>query len=58
MKQRDILKRLRDAGYQIIREDGDHINLRKPGCRSIQVPKHREVNENTAKQILKDAGLK
>lgn len=58
MKRRDILKKLLGAQYKIIRDDGDHKNLWNPGSRVIQVPRHREINENTAKQILKDAGLK
>lgn len=58
MKRRDILKRLLDADYKIIRDEGDHTNLWKPGSRVIQLPRHREVNENTARQILKDAGLR
>jgi len=57
MKRRDILKQLEDFGYRIIRDDGDHTNLWKPGSRVIQVPRHREINEITAKHILKDAGL-
>lgn len=57
MKRRDVLKKLQNAGYSIIRDDGSHTNLWKPGSRVIQVPRHREIKENTAKQILKDAGL-
>lgn len=58
MKRRDLVKRLEDAGYQMVRDDGDHSIFAKPGSRSVQVPRHRELNENTAKQILKAAGLK
>lgn len=58
MKRRDILKKLQSTGYSVIRDDGSHTNLWKPGSRVIQVPRHREINEITAKQILKDAGLK
>ena len=57
MKRRDVLKKLLDAGFSIIRDDGSHTNLWKPGSRVIQVPRHREINENTARQLLKDAGL-
>lgn len=49
---------LEAAGYHVIRDDGDHTIYKKPGCRSVQVPRHREVAENTAKAILKAAGLK
>lgn len=57
MKQRDLLKKLQAAGYRVDRT-GDHIILEKEGHRPIQVPNHREINENTAKAILKAAGLK
>ena len=49
---------LETAGYNKIRDTGDHTIYKKAGCVILQVPRHREVNENTAKAILKDAGLK
>lgn len=58
MKRRDLVKLLESAGYRIARDDGDHTIYEKPGCRSVQVPRHREVNENTAKGILRAAGLR
>ena len=36
---------------------GKHKIYEKEGCRPVQVPDHREINEYTAKAILKDAGL-
>ncbi|MDR1957326.1 MAG: hypothetical protein LBQ30_10820 [Treponema sp.] len=30
----------------------------KAGCHSVQIPNHREINEYTAKAILKIAGLR
>lgn len=58
MKRRDLIKKLESAGYQIDRDDGLHTVYEKDGRRSVQVPRHREINENTAKSILKAAGLK
>lgn len=57
MKRRDLIKKLEAAGYKLDR-DGDHSIYEKDGYRPVQVPKHREINEYTAKQILKAAGLK
>ena len=57
MKRRDLVKRLTDAGYRIARDDGDHTIFEKPGYRPVQVPRHKEINEYTARKILKDAGL-
>ncbi len=58
MKRRDLIKQLEAAGYRKNRNDGGHAVYEKQGGRPVQVPNHREVNENTAKAILKAAGLK
>ena len=58
MKRRHLIKKLESAGYRIDRDDGDHTVYEKSGGRAVQVPRHREINENTAKAILKAAGIK
>lgn len=58
MKRRDLVKKLEAAGYREDRNDGGHAIYEKQGSRPVQVPNHREVNDNTAKAILKTAGLK
>jgi mRNA interferase HicA len=58
MKQRDLIKKLEANGYSKIRDNGDHAIYQAFGKRAVQVPRHREINENTARRILKDAGLK
>lgn len=58
MKRRDLIKKLEAAGYKMARDDGNHTIYEKDGDRPVQVPRHREVNENTAKSILKAAGLR
>ena len=57
LKRRDLVKKLEAAGYHAERE-GDHTIYEKEGARPVQVPRHKEINENTAKAILKAAGLK
>lgn len=57
MKRRDLIRKLEKGGYRLTRDDGDHSVYSAPGKRPVQVPRHREVNENTAKTILKVAGL-
>ena len=57
MKRRDLIKKLESAGYKAER-DGNHTIYEKEGNRPVQVPRHREINENTARAILKAAGLK
>jgi len=58
MKRRDLIKKLEAAGYCEVRNDGGHAIYEKSGSRSVQVPNHREINENTANAILKIAELK
>jgi predicted RNA binding protein YcfA (HicA-like mRNA interferase family) len=53
-----LVKRLTDSGYREVRNDGGHAIFAKEGSRPVQVPNHKEVNENTANAILKAAGLK
>ena len=55
MKRRDLVKLLSQTGFKLER---DHSIYKKPGSRSVQVPRHRELNELTAKAILKAAGVK
>ena len=58
MKRRDIDRMLKKAGWII--EPGGNRDLAKhpqrPGVK-IPIPRHKEVNEITAKRILRDAGL-
>ena len=56
MKRRDLINKLESAGYKIERGDGNHTIYEKDGMRPVQIPRHREINENTAKSILKAAG--
>jgi mRNA interferase HicA len=57
VKRKDLVKKLKDAGYRLDRISG-HAIYEKPGYRSIPVPNHREIDEYTAKAILKAAGIK
>lgn len=58
MKRRDLIRQLEAAGYRKARDDGDHTVYKKPGLPTAIVPRHRELNELTANNILKIAGLK
>ena len=52
------MKQLEAAGYRKARDDGDHTVYKKSGSPAAIVPRHREINELTANNILKQAGLK
>ena len=54
MKRRDLLQRLADLGWRFDRQGGAHEIWRK-GERTIAVPRHVEINEHTARAILRDA---
>lgn len=56
MKRRDLIKKLEDAGF-IFKEHGAKHDTYKRGTDTEQVPRHREINEITAKHILKKWGL-
>lgn len=57
LKRRDLIKKLESAGYRLDRDDGNHSIYEKSENRPVQVPRHREINEFTAKAILKTAGI-
>ena len=52
MKRKDLIKRLRLLGWVLLREGGHH-SVFTDGVRTMSVPRHKEINENTAKAILK-----
>jgi mRNA interferase HicA len=54
MKRRDLEKRLRELGWRIVRHGGRH-DAWAHGEREIAVPRHMEINEYTAKMILRAA---
>lgn len=54
MKRRDLIKRLEQIGCVLVRHGGKHdwfTNLKTK--QSQPVPRHREINENLAKSIIK-----
>lgn len=55
MKRRDLVGELVSNGFWS--EGGTNHELFTNGSITVAVPRHREVNELTAKKILKDAGL-
>ncbi|HHH13827.1 MAG TPA: type II toxin-antitoxin system HicA family toxin [Thiolapillus brandeum] len=54
MKRRDLIKKLEEMGCTFIRHGGRHDWYQNPRTKVCQpVPRHREINENLAKSILK-----
>lgn len=57
MKRRDLIGTLTDAGFEFYRHGSNHDIYRK-GAIQIAIPRHKEINEDTARDILKEAGLR
>lgn len=57
MKRRVLIKKLESAGF-VFKEHGANHDTYKRGTDTEQVPRHNEINEITAKMILKKWGLK
>jgi mRNA interferase HicA len=55
MKRRELEQRLEQLGWRLSRHGGRHDVWRR-GERELAVPRHREINEYTARAILKEAG--
>jgi len=59
MTAKEIMKILKDNGWVLDRVTGSHHIFEKPGCRSVPVPFHGNVDLGVkGKQILKQAGIK
>ncbi|MBO5337494.1 MAG: type II toxin-antitoxin system HicA family toxin [Lachnospiraceae bacterium] len=56
MKQRDLVKKLEEAGFVFYRHGGSHDIYIRAG-EIEQIPRHKEINERLAKAILKKWGI-
>ena len=56
MKQKDLVKKLTDAGFVLVRHGGNH-DIYKRGSDEEKIPRHREINEMLARAIIKKWGL-
>ena len=54
VKKRDLTNKLKSLGYSFEREGGRH-EIWSNGKHRIPIPRHVEINEITAKTILKEA---
>jgi len=53
-QRRKILRALMSRGCRIIREGGRHTILGDDHGRTTAVPRHAQINRNTAKKIASD----
>ena len=55
MKRRDLLREITKAGAVLERHGGKHDWYRQPETGKLQaVPRHTEVNEHLARQIIRE----
>ncbi len=57
MKRKDLLKMVKAAGYELV-EGGNHTLVYKGEACVDAIPRHSEINEFTARAIMKRLGLK
>lgn len=56
----DLIRLLKELGYEVVRQKGSHIRLRKvttAGEHKITVPNHKEISKGTLNDILTDVSL-
>ncbi len=56
MKQRELVKKLKGIGFEFERHGGNHDIYRR-GSEIEKIPRHKEVNEQLAKAILRKWGM-
>lgn len=60
MKIRDVLKRLHDDGWQVVRQEGSHRILKhatKPGIVVVAGHPSKDLKAGTLQSVWKQAGL-
>lgn len=56
MKQRDLIKKLEDAGFVFERHGSNH-DVYVRGTEKEEVPRHKEIDERLAKAIIRKRRL-
>lgn len=56
MKRRDLEKKLKNAGWYLLRNGADH-DIWTNGKEVEPIPRHKEINERLAKAIIRKRGL-
>lgn len=58
MKRADLIRHLRRHGCSLLREGARHgIFVNSSADRTSSVPRHREINDFTARKICRDLGI-
>ncbi len=52
----EAVRALRRAGYEVMRQTGSHLIMRKTG-RTVVVPQHKPIKPGTLKGMIEQAGM-
>jgi predicted RNA binding protein YcfA (HicA-like mRNA interferase family) len=52
-----LIKALEVEGWEVVRQRGSHVRLRRVGGSVLVVPVHAELKKGTLGRILREAGL-
>jgi mRNA interferase HicA len=55
VKQKDLIKKIQEFGYEFVRHGGNH-DVYSNGMRFEMIPRHKEIDEILAKTIIKRCG--
>jgi len=55
MKRKELARLLRNMGYEVAKGKGSKHEKWTNGAYIVLVPRHREINEHTARAILNEA---
>jgi mRNA interferase HicA len=63
VKRADLIARISKAAakagitFTLVREGGNH-SIYRYGSQNVVIPRHKEINEHTARSILRELGLR
>ncbi len=58
LKGRDAVQIFMALGWQVVRQNGSHIIMVKPGGTvTLSIPDHKEVAKGTLRSLIRAAGL-
>lgn len=59
LKATELIRALKKAGFQVIRQKGSHVRMKRPNGRVVTVPVHpgQDVGRGLLRKVLRDAKL-
>ena len=57
LRSEEVLRALKRAGFETMRQRGSHVRLKHPDGRVVTVPMHKEIGWGLLRKIIRDAEL-